>query len=104
MLQPNLGRAMKNVFCDESGATGNNLWQVDQPHFVYAAVAIDDSDAQLILDEARRKYSIRAPEFHAAQLLKRQAGTKALTAILDQIRPVCVPDSLVAFQNRTAVI
>ena len=76
---------MKTVFCDESGSTGNNLWQPDQPYFVYSAVAIESDAATAILDRVRRDFRIQSPEFHTAQLLRRDSGERAVRTILTEI-------------------
>ena len=76
---------MKTVFCDESGSTGNNLWQADQPHFVYSAVAIENDAATDLLERVRRDFRIQSPEFHTAQLLRRENGERAVRAVLSNI-------------------
>ena len=78
---------MKTVFCDESGFTGENLWQADQPHFVYAAVAISEGDAAEIVESTRKKFFLNAPELHAAQLLRRDKGKMAVKSLVERLVP-----------------
>lgn len=40
----------QTIYCDESGFTGNNLSDLDQPYFVYADVAITPEEATEIKD------------------------------------------------------
>ena len=76
---------MKTVFCDESGFTGNNLWQADQPFFVYAAVSIDPDEAADMVESIRRNYRIQSTELHAIQLLKHDNGKRAIIEIVESL-------------------
>lgn len=75
----------KTVFCDESGFDGNNLWHPDQPHFVYSAVDIAESDAADLVKEARDRFKLSATELHAMQLLRKPKSEQAVRWILDQM-------------------
>ena len=88
---------MKTVFCDESGFTGENLWHVDQPHFVYAAVSVPEDEAVDIVESTRREFSIRAAELHAAQLMRRDSGKRALMSIVELLVP---RSAVVVFHKR----
>src|SRR5690348_315071 len=48
----------RTVFFDESGFTGRNLRDPDQPHFVYAGVSIEPGDAKRLLHDWVRSNSI----------------------------------------------
>lgn len=76
---------MKSVYCDESGFTGNDLWHADQPHFVYAAVSVDEDEARSIVERTRRDYSIRTQELHSAQLKRRESGKRAMLSVLESL-------------------
>ena len=42
----------KNIYFDEAGFAGNNLLDSQQPYFVFGSVAIDNSDADILLKQA----------------------------------------------------
>lgn len=88
---------MTTVFCDESGFTGENLWQEDQPYFVYAAVSVTDGEASAIVESVRREFSIQASELHAAQLIKRSNGRRAVMSVVESL---VARSSVVIFHKR----
>lgn len=88
---------MKTVFCDESGFTGENLWQLEQPHFVYAAVCVPEEEAAEIVEATRRKYAIKATELHAARMMKREKGR---IAVLDVVESLVSRSSVAVFHKR----
>lgn len=55
------GTAGRWVACDESGWDGEQLMN-GGPYFVYAAVAVDDSEAELIVERLRAETGAKAPE------------------------------------------
>jgi len=75
----------KTLFCDESGFDGNNLWQPDQPYFVYSAVDLSPDEADLIVKEARARFSIITNEIHAVKMLRTPKWRPAIEWILQQI-------------------
>lgn len=83
---------VKTVYCDESGFTGENLLQEEQPYFVYSAVAIDEDEAEEIVKETIERHRIKATELKAGQLLKRPRGRQAMMDVVGRI----VPNSSVA--------
>ena len=85
---------IKNVYLDESGHTGANLLDPEQPVFVYAAVAIDDSEAQAIHSEAFARFRLQGEELKGANLLKRQRGQNAAFWILERTSD-CVKASVI---------
>lgn len=76
---------MKTVFCDESGFSGNNLWDPEQPHFAFAGVQIEEAEASDVIREARAKYRIQSPEVHATKMLRKESGQEAVLWILERI-------------------
>lgn len=66
------------IYCDESGFTGNNLHDGDQPFFVYSAVMIKEIDAAQILEELRGKYKLQKGELKGKNLVKTEKGRQAL--------------------------
>ena len=75
---------IKNVYLDESGHTGANLLDPEQPVFVYAAVALDDSEAQAIHSEAFSRFQLQGEELKGANLLKSRRGQGAASWILER--------------------
>lgn len=62
-------------YCDESGYTGTDWANPDQPVFIHGGWLIPDADAVVHIikemDEIRRRYRLRAPELKSGQLLRR---------------------------------
>ena len=75
----------RTIFCDEAGFDGNNLWNPEQPHFVYAAVELSPQEADEIVSEARSRFSITTDELHAARMLRRDKGRETVAWILDKV-------------------
>jgi hypothetical protein len=71
-----------NVFCDESGFTGNKLLDVEQEIFSYAAVAITSDEAQELVERLRRDFKLQGPELKGSALVSRPKGKKIVTQIL----------------------
>jgi hypothetical protein len=42
------------IYCDESGFTGNRLLDADQPIFTFASVASNEEEAQFIVEKSSR--------------------------------------------------
>ena len=74
---------IQHVYLDEAGHTGANLLDSAQPVFVYAAVAIDESQALAIHEKAIRHFRISAPELKGTALLKRPRGRDAISWLLE---------------------
>ncbi len=74
-----------DVFFDESGYTGNNLLDVDQPTFVAAALAIDYDRATAVVSESRERFGLAPSELKGSKLCRYPKGRQATTWILDQI-------------------
>src|SRR6266478_2042043 len=82
----------QTIYCDESGFTGNDLSNVDQPHFVYAGVGITPEEANEIKDRAIRDYRVNGVELKGKNLVKYAKGRRAVSDILDTVarRSQCV--------------
>lgn len=66
--------SMNSVFLDESGNTGSNLLDVDQPVFTFVGVGIGDCSIHEVTDRIntiKSKYNIRADELKAKELFGR---------------------------------
>jgi len=75
----------QTIYCDESGFTGNDLSNVDQPHFVYAAVAITPEEADEIKDRVIREYRVNGSELKGKNLVKYAKGRRAVSEILHKV-------------------
>ena len=75
---------VSKIYCDESGFTGNDLLNPEQPIFVYSSVAMDNVEAAAILQEARTKYRLKGEEIKGSALLSTSKGQDAANFILDR--------------------
>ena len=75
---------IQNIYLDESGHTGGNLLDAAQPVFVYAAIAMDDSQASSLHSEAKVRFRIGSAELKGSNLVKRQHGRAAVSWILEK--------------------
>lgn len=82
----------QTIYCDESGFTGNDLSNADQPHFVYASIAISNEEADEIRNQVIRDYGIDGKELKGKKLVRFARGRKAVSQILDKVvfRSQCV--------------
>lgn len=67
------------IYCDESGFTGNNMLNIDQPHFSYASVHLSENESEKILMSFKQKHNIRQREIKCQSLLSK--GSKYKDAI-----------------------
>jgi len=77
----------QTIYCDESGFTGNDLSNADQPYFIYAGIAISNSEADEIRKQVIRDYRIDGAELKGKKLLRFARGRKAVSQILDDVLP-----------------
>src|SRR5260370_11999143 len=75
----------QTIFCDESGFTENDLSNVDQPHFVYAGIAITPEEANEIKDRVIREYQVNGNELKGKKLVKYAKGRRAVSDILEKV-------------------
>lgn len=59
------------IYCDESGFTGDNMLDKDQPYFSYASVNISEDEAEEKVNLIKKKYNIRLEEIKGKVLLSR---------------------------------
>jgi Protein of unknown function (DUF3800) len=78
---------VQDIFCDESGFTGNDLLHQEQSFFTFATVATTSEEAQSVLESVRRKHNIVAPEIKGSSLLKAPRYHSAVTDILTSFAP-----------------
>ena len=72
----------QEIYCDESGFTGNKLLDRTQPFFTYASVAVRNEDAKYFVEKIIKDYQIQGNELKAQRLLKFNRGRRAITETL----------------------
>lgn len=73
-----------NVYCDESGFSGNKMLDDQQPHYVYVAVAGDKARFADFVADLRRRYSIGSDELKCSSLWRRPARHPAIAEICEE--------------------
>lgn len=91
------------IYCDESGFTGNKLLDVDQPIFTFASVASNEEEAKFIVAKIIKDYGIQNGEIKSGNLVKSQKGLRALDEILeilDERYKICICDKKYAIAGK----
>lgn len=73
------------VFCDESGATGENLLNPNQKYFAYSSVAIPSAEAEELVEALVRKHHVQGGELKGQRLLRYVSGRRAVSEIVGSI-------------------
>jgi len=73
------------IYCDESGYTGPDLLQDQQPHFSYAGVALSLEEARDLIARIRRDHLIANPELKATDLIRTETGLHAMLDVLKAV-------------------
>jgi hypothetical protein len=74
----------QEIYCDESGFTGNHLLDRNQLYFTYASVAIRHEEATTFVDKLISDFNIQGGELKGQRLLKFNNGRKVITKILKE--------------------
>ena len=74
---------IQSVYIDEAGFTGANLLDDDQSELVFAAVAVDETEAEQIWAGVLARSNTNAPELKGAHLTGRPKGRAAITWLLE---------------------
>jgi hypothetical protein len=77
---------IQTIYFDESGFTGSNLLNVEQPAFVYAGVAIDPDEASRLHTELVSRLSTRSDELKGKNLVRTHKGRAAISWLLSECR------------------
>ncbi|PZO43432.1 MAG: hypothetical protein DCF19_05685 [Pseudanabaena frigida] len=72
----------QQIYCDESGFTGNNMSDIDSPFFTYASVAINHCEAEQFVKYLIGKYKIQGNELKFENLKKHNKGKKVISEVL----------------------
>lgn len=74
---------VQEIYCDESGFTGNNLLDEATPFFSYATVAVSHEEAKEFVEKTIRDYKMQASELKFQNLVKNAKGKQAIARILE---------------------
>lgn len=75
-------KEIQDIYCDESGFTGNNLLDEATPFFAYATVAVSHEEAKEFVERVIKDYKIQSGELKFQKLIKYNRGKQAITHIL----------------------
>lgn len=74
----------QEIYCDESGFTGNNMSDIETPFFSYASVAVSRFEAEEFVKYLVEKYKIQNKELKFENLKKYSKGRKAISEVLEK--------------------
>jgi len=77
---------IQEIYCDESGFTGNNLLDQGSTFFAYASVAINHEEATEYVNNIIQKYKLQGGELKGRNLLKSTKGKKVIPEILSTFK------------------
>jgi hypothetical protein len=73
---------IQTIYCDESGNTGNELLDLNQEHFVYASVALEPREAELICTKLKSRNRLQGAELKGKNLLGHERGRRAIDELI----------------------
>lgn len=73
---------IQEIYCDESGFTGNNLLDKETPFFAYSSVAVSNDEAKDYVQKIITDYKVQAGELKFQKLIKYSKGRQAIAHIL----------------------
>jgi Protein of unknown function (DUF3800) len=76
---------MPTLYCDESGFTGPDLLNNDQPFFSYGSVLIDPVEASELVSKARQDFRLQSNELKGSRMLDSSPGRKAARYLFEQL-------------------
>src|SRR6266511_1554025 len=74
-----------DIFCDESGFTGQHLLNLNQRYFAYGSVGIAPADASALVAKTIRDFRLQGSELKGKNLLKHASGRKAAAAVIKEL-------------------
>jgi len=72
------------IYCDESGYTGADLLQPDQPYFVYAGVHLDEKTTSSIIRYIRSNVDVQSNEIKGKHLVNTRQGRAVIKHIFSR--------------------
>lgn len=75
---------MLTLFCDESGFTGQDLLNRDQPFFSYSSVLIEPAEAAALIEQARADHKL-GTELKGSRMIGNTAGREAAEFLFDNL-------------------
>ena len=90
----------QQIYCDESGFSGNNLLTDDGRFFVYSSVALTESEAAELVRDTIAKHRVQGGELKAKNLL---GNPKHVDAIDEIVTAALGRTKLVIFDKRYAL-
>ena len=84
------------IYFDESGFTGNNLLDPDQPVFAYTGVALNPEAAAYLHSEVISRVRLHGEEIKGKNLVQSARGKKAVSWLLSE----CKENALVTVSNK----
>lgn len=73
------------IYCDESGFTGENLLHDEQTIFSYSSISCDEIEAEEFIKSLIKKYKIQTAELKGTNLITQKSG-KGKEAILETLK------------------
>ncbi|NET70441.1 MAG: DUF3800 domain-containing protein [Sphaerospermopsis sp. SIO1G2] len=73
---------IQEIYCDESGYTGNNLFDMQTPYFTYAAIAVNHEEAKEFVARVIQDYKLQGNELKFSNLRKHSKGRQIITNTL----------------------
>jgi hypothetical protein len=77
---------VQEIYCDESGFSGNNLLDQESTFFAYASVAVNHEEATEYVNNIIKKYKLQGGELKGGNLLKSSKGKKVIPEILSTFK------------------
>ena len=71
------------IYCDESGFTGDDLLETNQPYFVYSAVSLTDEILDEIVNYVYNNYNIQNGEIKGKNLVNNKNGQNVVKYIFE---------------------
>jgi Protein of unknown function (DUF3800) len=78
---------IQQIYCDESGFTGNNLLDQRDPFFAYATVAVCHEEANGFIENIIQDYRIQGGELKFGKLIKHSKGREAILKVIKNFSP-----------------
>jgi len=73
---------IQEIYCDESGFTGNNLLDEQTPFFAYSSVAVSNEEAKDYVQKIIKDYEVQAGELKFQKLIRYSRGRQVITHVL----------------------